>query len=35
MSKKVEELTGIINKLEIKIADLIKENKQLKNTNSL
>jgi uncharacterized coiled-coil protein SlyX len=35
MSKKVEELSGIINKLEIKIADLIKENKRLKNTNSL
>lgn len=35
MSKKIEELTGHINKLEGKIADLIKENKQLKNTNSL
>ena len=35
MSKKIEELTGHINKLEGKIQDLIKENKHLKQKNSL
>jgi prefoldin subunit 5 len=34
MSKKIEELTGHIHKLEGKIQDLIKENKQLKNKNT-
>lgn len=35
MSKKIEELTGHIHKLEGKIQDLIKENKQLKQKNNL
>ena len=35
MSKKIEELTSHIHKLEGKIQDLIKENKQLKQKNSI
>ena len=35
MAKKIEALTTEIHKLEAKIQDLIKENKQLKNRNSL
>ena len=35
MSKKIEELTSHIHKLECKIQDLIKENKQLKQKNSI
>ena len=35
MSNKIEELTGHINKLEIKIKELISENKHLKKKNGL